>query len=308
MAMDRARAAFQHLLARGYSPTAAAGIVGNLVQESSVLPNGARGDGGTAFGLAQWRGDRQTALRNFAASRGLDVNSTPTQLDFLDEELRTKYGKGYQAVINAPNAQEAAGAFALHYERPKGAETGDWRNIHGIQNRVDWANRLAGQTGAPMTLPSVAAGAPDTSGVGPQAFGMNGGGTKTMPSFTPEGAPPAPAGGQDSISQMLAGLASQVSKGFGGSGQMAAAQPDPQPQSNTFAEKELGRTMSDMFSPSQGAERLTPQAPASQPGQGMLQTLPYSTPQVGMDPQTLLQQGPYRPRPGTNPSDFLKLL
>lgn len=304
MALDRARAAFQHLLARGYSPTAAAGIVGNLVQESSVLPNGARGDGGTAFGLAQWRGDRQTALRNFAASRGLDVNSTPTQLDFLDEELRTKYGKGYQAVINAPNAQEAAGAFALHYERPKGAETGDYRNIHGIQNRIEWANRLAGTSGTPMTLPQQAAGTPDTSGVGPQAFGMNGGAPKTMPDL----ATPTPPAGQDSISQMLSGLASQVSKGFGGSGQMAAAQPDPTPQDNSFAQKDLGRAMSDMFSPSQGAEKLTPQAPASQPGQGMLQTLPYSTPQVGVDPQTMLQRGPYRPRAGGNASDFLKLL
>lgn len=135
--MSNSQAAFNYLLDKGYSPAAAAGIVGNLVQESGVNPTVRPGDNGTAHGIAQWRGDRYTGLQDYARKRDASVGDLSLQLDYLDQELKNKYGSTYKNVMAAKTPGDAAAAFALGYERPKGAETGVASNVDG------WANRLA---------------------------------------------------------------------------------------------------------------------------------------------------------------------
>jgi len=153
MASDNRTAAFQWFLSQGYSPAAAAGIVGNLVQESGVNPNVRPGDNGSAFGVAQWRGDRYTGLQNYVAQHG-GTNDLQTQLGYLDYELRNRYSPTYQRVIAAQSPREATAAFALGYERPAGAQTGVAEKVDGWGNRLDAANSLYSGAGQQQPLQS----------------------------------------------------------------------------------------------------------------------------------------------------------
>ena len=158
--MNNEQQAYQYLIAQGYPPVAAAGIVGNLVQESGVNPTVNPGDSGTAHGIAQWRGDRWSGLQDYAKQNKGSSADLNTQLGYLDYELRNKYGDTYQKLMNARTPGDAAGAFALEYERPKGAETGVASNVDG------WANRLsAAQSiyGAPVSNKQTASVTPSTA-------------------------------------------------------------------------------------------------------------------------------------------------
>ena len=158
--MNNEQQAYQYLIAQGYPPVAAAGIVGNLVQESGVNPTVNPGDSGTAHGIAQWRGDRWSGLQDYAKQNRGSVNDLNTQLGYLDYELRNRYGDTYQKMMSARTPGDAAGAFALEYERPKGAETGVASNVDG------WANRLsAAQSiyGAPVSNQQAASVTPSAA-------------------------------------------------------------------------------------------------------------------------------------------------
>lgn len=142
--MDNQQQAYQYLIAQGYTPVAAAGIVGNLVQESGVNPTVNPGDSGSAHGIAQWRGDRWSGLQDYARQNRGSVNDLNTQLGYLDYELRNRYGDTYQKLMSARSPGDAAGAFALGYERPKGAETGIASNVDGWDNRLNAAQSIYG--------------------------------------------------------------------------------------------------------------------------------------------------------------------
>ena len=142
--MNNEQQAYQYLIAQGYPPVAAAGIVGNLVQESGVNPTVNPGDSGTAHGIAQWRGDRWSGLQDYAKQNRGSVNDLNTQLGYLDYELRNRYGDTYQKMMSARTPGDAAGAFALEYERPKGAETGVASNVDGWGNRLSAAQSIYG--------------------------------------------------------------------------------------------------------------------------------------------------------------------
>jgi len=168
--MDNRQYAYNYFLQRGYTPTAAAGIVGNLVQESGVNPVVRPGDSGTAHGIAQWRGDRYTGLQNYAAQNKGSIGDLGTQLGYLDYELRNKYGDTYKRLMASKNVGDATGAFALGYERPKGAETGVASNVDGWGNRLAAASSVAGLPGmAQSYAPGQAAAAP----VSPTDTAMN---------------------------------------------------------------------------------------------------------------------------------------
>jgi Phage tail lysozyme len=107
--------AARYLLSQGVSPLQAAGIVGNLAQESNLNPT-VRGDNGSAYGLAQWRLDRRSALEGFARQRGGHHADPYTQLDFLLHEARQR--GDLSAMGSAQTPGQAAKIFADRYERP----------------------------------------------------------------------------------------------------------------------------------------------------------------------------------------------
>jgi hypothetical protein len=133
--MDPFGTALAFFIDKGYSPPQAAGIVGNLVQESGVNPNGPRGDNGTAAGIAQWRGDRLANLQRFAASAGADPKDLLTQLEFVHRELGGPERSAYTSLKASDTAPAAARAF-VGFERPQGWRPGDPSGAHGLSNRV----------------------------------------------------------------------------------------------------------------------------------------------------------------------------
>ncbi len=144
-----AKTAVDFFTSRGWSPAQAQGIVGNLIHESGLNP-GAVHDNNTGLGIAGHRLERLDAMKAFAAERGKPVTDYQTQLEFIDQELRTSEGKAGAAVRAATTPEQAAAAF-IHFERPLGYDPNDTSKAHGFSNRVAQATRLAG--GAAPTTP-----------------------------------------------------------------------------------------------------------------------------------------------------------
>jgi hypothetical protein len=139
----RAAIARDFFVQRGFTPEQAAGIVGNLVQESGVRSNGPAGDSGTSFGMAQWRGERFTRLKRFAASRGRPWTDFQTQLEFIVVELQTHETGASNRLKSARTVEEATAAF-IGYERPRGWSDKNPRGGHGWNNRLAAALSVSG--------------------------------------------------------------------------------------------------------------------------------------------------------------------
>jgi hypothetical protein len=127
----------------GMSPVAAATVVGNLYQESGFRPD-AVGDGGTAYGQAQWRGDRQAGLLNFAKAQGKPPNDPNVQLDYLVTEMKggdMGAQRAYAGIQQAKTPEEATAAM-MHFFRPAGYTPSNPTAGHGYHNRVQYTQAL----------------------------------------------------------------------------------------------------------------------------------------------------------------------
>lgn len=109
--------AMEFFQSKGLNAYQAAGIVGNLIVESS-LNTTIKGDGGKAFGLAQWHPDRQKGLKSLAQKRNTDISDFDTQLEYVWEELNSGYKTALNKIMSSKNAKEATTAFMKHYEKP----------------------------------------------------------------------------------------------------------------------------------------------------------------------------------------------
>lgn len=114
--------AFQYYKSKGLAPHIAAGIVGNLIQESGnfrddVVSGKTKGDSGLATGIAQWHGDRWKGLEQWAKANGKNPYSLDAQLDYVLEEPGIGQ-KTLQAMQNTTNSADAANVFGKMYERP----------------------------------------------------------------------------------------------------------------------------------------------------------------------------------------------
>jgi hypothetical protein len=151
--VGREQQAYDYFIAQGYTPEQAAGIVGNLTNESGLNPNAINrndaGPGRDSEGIAQWNRERLNNLQNFAAARGTGYQDFNTQLAFVDHELRGSGGNGggsesaaYNRLIQTTDPRGAATAFST-YERYRGYELG----IQGgeTQQRAADAERILGR-------------------------------------------------------------------------------------------------------------------------------------------------------------------
>jgi hypothetical protein len=155
---SNAARAVQYFINKGYSTHQAAGIVGNLMQESgpdlnvAAVNPGDGADGSDSVGIAQWNGERARALRAYAAQNGGDVSQLDTQLGFIDHELNTTEGAARQALMQAQDPIQAAAAFA-GYERPAGWTPDNPYGAHSWGSRAQNAAALAGSEYAPPGSP-----------------------------------------------------------------------------------------------------------------------------------------------------------
>ena len=135
---DNSKTALNYLIKKGYSASSAAAIVGNLIAESSVVPNKKEGGelindtswritswekfGKRGFGIAQWTSPgRQTNLQTFADTNGLPVISMEAQLGYLFDELQREVrGSGSSvANMNATSLEEATFFMYRRFETPR---------------------------------------------------------------------------------------------------------------------------------------------------------------------------------------------
>lgn len=119
---DNAEAIYKGLLAMGLTPNAAAGVAGNIYQESHGNPSSASGAGGGLFGETVANGGSTTG------------GSLSEQLSALSKYIATN---GSVADINAhaSSPQAAAAYFSDKYERP---------GIPALSNREAAAEWVAG--------------------------------------------------------------------------------------------------------------------------------------------------------------------
>lgn len=102
----------------GLAPHQAAGLVGNLQNESgSDIPAwGPTGDNGSAWGSAQWRGDRLDGLKQSAADSGLDYRSPEAQQAWMRHEFDTTHSGAYKALQATTTPEDAANVVNRQYE------------------------------------------------------------------------------------------------------------------------------------------------------------------------------------------------
>jgi hypothetical protein len=109
---------YQALIDAGYSPEAAAAILGNLEAEHGFLTSWV-GDQGSV-GLAQWRGDRKQALLEFAQSLGKDPTDLDVQIQFLiQKDMYTRLGAdGVEKLKGMTDFVDATDYICHNYESP----------------------------------------------------------------------------------------------------------------------------------------------------------------------------------------------
>lgn len=136
LAYNRAKTIFHALINDlGLSGAAAAGVVGNIRQESGpnieTKINNGSGDGG--HGLIQWTFGRRTQLTEFAKKKHMNENSLKLQILMIEHDLKNpamlysgKYGRQtLKSFANITNPATAALHFYLSGMEAGGGQTHD---------------------------------------------------------------------------------------------------------------------------------------------------------------------------------------
>lgn len=118
---------YNRLRQNGFTDSEAAGITGNIAQESMFDTEALSKDGYNSHGLVQWTGDRKAHLEQFARENRLDPTDWRTQVDFISEEMNTTERAAFEALRKNPNItpEEAARIVREQYERPDPAVAND---------------------------------------------------------------------------------------------------------------------------------------------------------------------------------------
>lgn len=161
--MSKAKVAeysYAYFIDRGYSPQAAAAIVGNFEHESGFNTKAIH-DEGTGFGIAGWRdppgekNGRRRQLKNYAERNRMNPDSLEAQLQFADHELRTTEKRTGNALKRAKTVEEANVAM-MHYERPEGYSVKQPQAGLGYSSRLAKAkNALASYAGSAVDNPDL---------------------------------------------------------------------------------------------------------------------------------------------------------
>jgi murein DD-endopeptidase MepM/ murein hydrolase activator NlpD len=122
---ENAKKAMEYFMGQGLTREQAAGLVGNLQAESFArLDHTAVGDGGKAYGIAQWHPDRQA---NFKRAFGKDIRQSTfeEQLAFVMWEFNNTEKPAFSRLKAATSPEEAAAAVNRYYERSKSGQLGN---------------------------------------------------------------------------------------------------------------------------------------------------------------------------------------
>lgn len=132
---------YNRLIDDGYSPDAAAGIVGNLLHESDQFRADTEYGGGGGRGWLQWTGGRRVNFEQYAAANGVEPVTDTANYNFLNYELDggtgNHWGRGYslEEYKQITDPSEAAEYFMRGYTRPAEATA-------NLAARQEYARRL----------------------------------------------------------------------------------------------------------------------------------------------------------------------
>lgn len=113
---NKASQAIDFFVSKGYGADEAKAIAANLQGESS-FDEKAVGDGGKAYGLAQWHPDRQAQFRKLF-NKDIRTATFQEQLEFVDWELRNTHQKALKEMRKARTLGDKTGAITRYYEIP----------------------------------------------------------------------------------------------------------------------------------------------------------------------------------------------
>lgn len=136
---------WNYFMGKGFTKEGIAGLMGNMEEESSFIPNNMQDsyekklgmndqtytagvDSGTytnfvddkvGYGLAQWTySGRKKNLLDYVKSRGTSISDLGTQLDFLHNELQTSYPSVYNTLKTSNDVQVASDSVLTGFEQP----------------------------------------------------------------------------------------------------------------------------------------------------------------------------------------------
>lgn len=124
------------LRATGWNDNVVSGFVGNFMQEGGW--DGAKGDGGSAHGVAQWRGERLTNYKNIIGKSPTE-STVDEQMRFVQWEMQNPQAAGMTVkqrdmILAAKTPEEAAALIDKYYERSDGksvsARQSHAKNVH----------------------------------------------------------------------------------------------------------------------------------------------------------------------------------
>lgn len=118
--MNLATKAVEYFISLGWTRAQAAGIAANLQAESQFRPD-AVGDGGLAFGVAQWHPDRQANFER-AFGKSIKGSTLEEQFTFVHWELTNTEQRAGMLLRACTTAAEAGDCVSRYYERPADRE------------------------------------------------------------------------------------------------------------------------------------------------------------------------------------------
>ncbi|MGI9027568.1 MAG: phage tail tip lysozyme [Candidatus Saccharimonadales bacterium] len=135
---DNEEKIFNFFVGQGLKPFQAAGIMGNMYEESGLNPRalqpGTTGDApipGRGYGLVQWTFPaRQDPLIKKARDAGKKVYDLGIQLGYVIDELNGTHQRAFAELKKSTNSDQATEAIEIHYETHAGVPSG---NLHQIR-------------------------------------------------------------------------------------------------------------------------------------------------------------------------------
>jgi Phage tail lysozyme len=131
--------AMNYFMSQGLTKEQAAGIVGNLMQESTAAIDPKAKNASGHRGIAQWDANRWKQFEEFAKKNNLDVNTREAQLQWIMQELKTgSGGLSLKTLKTAKTSRESGTMFLEKFER-----SGEKAGSAGFENRMRNAAKLA---------------------------------------------------------------------------------------------------------------------------------------------------------------------
>lgn len=85
------------LIRKGFTPQAAAGVVGNAMQESQCNPRAEEGPSPDyGYGIFQWTGDRRIAFEEAAKAAGVSLGDAGYQMKYFWDEAHGSEAWGFE--------------------------------------------------------------------------------------------------------------------------------------------------------------------------------------------------------------------